>query len=265
MAVTVRQLLVLGGALAEVGASWWVVTRGIGDFQKPAPGGQPPVIPAGYAFSIWTPIFAGMLGYALYQLRAEVTGRALLARTGWGAAIATWGAAAWVLVAADDARVQWTVPILLLIVLALGAAHRGITEEPITGRADRLLVRAPLGLFFGWSSVALFANLAAALRERGVTRPGAETMPSLLMLAGAVIAAVAITRSLPRNGWYAGAVVWALVAIAVANVWGMERAPDPAVAAAAGGGALLVLGALFTTQRATARPPIIGRVRSTGA
>ena len=228
-----RQAVVLGGAIAEILAAAWVVGAGTNRFAEPAAGGNPPLIPSGYAFAIWTPIYLGMLLYGVYQLLPAARHQAIVRVTGWPAAAAMWGAAAWVLVAQREERVWLTVAILATITAALALAHRALKSAPPRSRAELLLVRAPLGLFFGWACVATFANIASAIRIAGLTAPGAETVPSLLMLAGATIATVAITRSMPRNWWYVGAVTWALVAIAVANLQPDQRPFNPVVGAGA--------------------------------
>jgi hypothetical protein len=143
------------------------------------------------------------------------------------------------------------VAILAGMTAALGAAHHALEQEPPLARAaDRWLVRAPLGLFFGWCSVAVFANLASALRTTGVTAPGQETVPTLAMLAGAAVATTAVARSMRPNPWYAGAVAWGLAAVAVANVRAATRPPNPVVAGAAAIAALAVLATLARGRRA---------------
>lgn len=244
-----RRGVVLAAAAAEILASWWVVRAGTDQFTRPAGGGDPPIIPAPYAFAIWTPIYAGMLAYAIRQALPRHGARPVFRESGWPAAVAMLGAAAWVLLAQDPGRVWWTVAVLLTMTVALARAQGALERhgQELRG-ADRWLVRAPLGLYFGWCSVATFANLASALRTTGVTRPGEETVPSLLMLAGATVAATAITRAMRPNPWYAGTVAWALAAVAIANGAAINRPENLLVAGTAGVGALLVLGALLVRR-----------------
>ena len=44
------------------------------------------ITPAGWAFSIWGPLFAGCLAYALFQILPAQTRNSLLARIGWPSA-----------------------------------------------------------------------------------------------------------------------------------------------------------------------------------
>ena len=57
MSGAISRALVLLGAFGQVAASWYVSQRGSDAFTRTPPGGDPPFIPATYAFAIWGPIF----------------------------------------------------------------------------------------------------------------------------------------------------------------------------------------------------------------
>lgn len=96
-------------------------------------------------------------------------------------------------------------------------------------------------VFAGWVTVATFANTAAALKRSGRLDVGlSEQAWTVLMLLAAGVIAAAVVRVSRGNAWYAGTIVWALVAIVVAN---LTRGPDPLVAATAGAVALGVVAA----------------------
>jgi hypothetical protein len=228
-----RQLLNVLGALAQVGASWWVATAGTDDFARPTPGGDPPTTPAGYAFSIWGPIFAGSIAYALRQALPRQAARPLFRRMGWHTALAFLATAAWPLVAQRREWVWATVAIFLVIAWGLGAAVRAMGRDASLAGIDRWLVRAPLSLFLGWSSIAVFANVGLALRWSGITRPGGETVVALALLVAATAVAAWVTLRTRGNAWFAGAVAWGTAAIAMADLHGMRRAPDHGAGVAA--------------------------------
>ena len=100
----------------------------------------------------------------------------------------------------------------------------------------------------GWVCAAVFANTAAALKVAGwhdLLLP--EAGWAIVMLLAAGTAGAWVTVASRGNAFYALTVVWALLAIAVANVAGRS----PAVGVAAGGMALLVLAALAFSRRPT--------------
>jgi hypothetical protein len=250
-----RQVANVAAAVGQIAAAWYVVRAGTDQFTEPFAGGDPPVIPAEYAFSIWGLIYAGAVAYATWQALPRNAARPLLRRVGWLTAIAFAATGAWVLVAQQAERVWYTVALLLLITGALGAALWRIARERARigrafSRADRLLLVAPLSVFAGWGSVATFANVASALRISGVTTPGsAEDLLGLGMIVTASLGAAGATRALRGNGWYAGTVVWALVGIAVGSVTGARRPVNLIVTGFALGGAVLVATSAFARRR----------------
>lgn len=126
-------------------------------------------------------------------------------------------------------------------------------------RATRLLVVAPLSIFFGWCGVATFANATAVLRQTHVTAPGpVESWISAAMLVVATAIAVKATRVLQGNRWYAGTILWALVAIAVADLLGWRRPPNVAVATVA----LAGVGTVGATVRAMPPDPTSKQART---
>ena len=245
-----RQLLNVLGAFGQIGATIYLVASGAGDyFAEAASGGEVPIIPAGYAFSIWGPIYAGSLAYAVWQVLPRNRSRALFRRAGWGTALAFAATTGWLVVAARPERVWGTVALFVAVGAGLAVALRAIERHVHDlSRVEGWLVRAPIAVFLGWTSVAVFANLASAMRYSGLTRPGGETGLTLVMLAASTAIAAWVTAA-TRNGWYAGTVAWAASAIAVANVVAADRPRNLLVAGAATIGALVVGAALLRGRR----------------
>lgn len=188
---------------------------------------RPSVQPAGYAFSIWLVIYAGLIlhaGFGLLQ-RADDPGwdrprlplmAALVLGTTWVAL-------------AEDQPVAATVTILVMLAAALAAALR-------TGRGDRWLLMPPVALLAGWVT-------AAAGAASGVTIAGlgwlSDTASAVVCILAVLALAVAVQLRLGRVPEYGAAVIWALVGIAAAN-----RGLNAPVAWLALAGAVTVLGAL---------------------
>ena len=197
---------------------------------------DPPLVPAGYAFSIWGFIFLGCfsLSFAMMSQRWRRDG-AIAGMVPW-LCLGMFACTMWSIVASYSDLVLgqgwWglSIPnfVLLLwcLLRALGALARGTKRgEAVAGGEAHALVGITLGLFAGWSTAATFANIAAwaasepmadfGLRQRSISL-------ALLLAAGitSCILLLGLVRSwrLPlAQAAYAFAIAWALVAIAVKN------------------------------------------------
>jgi hypothetical protein len=221
--------------------------------------GEPPIIPAGYTFIIWTVIYAGAVAYAIFQASPMRREDPLLRRIGPWTASAFLGTSAW-LVMARLGLTWMTVACMYWIAASLAVVLRIFVREgaPHTS-GERWLVMAPLGLFSGYVTAAVFANTAAALKASGVMAPGtSETIWSVAMLLVAGVVASWATLATLGNVAYALAIVWALCGIVVANT--VERAENPPVAIAAGSMALVVAAVLvWARARGAPRPAVPAR------
>jgi hypothetical protein len=214
--------------------------------------GEPPIIPAGYTFTIWTAIYTGAIVYAVYQALPPRRTDPLLRQIGWPTASAFLGTSAW-LVMARIGLTWMTVVCMSWMMASLAIDLRALVRQgaPRTA-AERWFVVAPLSLFAGYVTAATFANPAAAMKGSGWMAPGAsETTWSVGMLLAAGLIAAWGTLATRGNTAYAVAIVWALVGIVVANT--IERAPNPPVALTACVMAAVVTAA-WTWARVAARP-----------
>jgi hypothetical protein len=126
--------------------------------------------PAGPAFSIWSVIYLGLVGYVIWQAlpaqRASVRQRAL----GWWIALTIVLNGLW-LVAAQLLPIWTTVIVIFLLLAALCVAfQRAVsTRVPGDGVADAVLIDGVTGLHLGWVTLASAANVAAWLTAIGPT------------------------------------------------------------------------------------------------
>ena len=208
-----------------------------------------PVVPAPYAFSIWGPIFALALAWGIWQMRPAQRADPRLARLRGPAAGAFALMLLW-MVAAQLTPNGWHLLaiILALLVVALMAFFR-TAALPATGGGWRWIVRPLFGLLAGWVSAASIVNLSGAAATEGVTWGGTD--PALVAM-GLILLAAWIGGAALRRGrgdlWYAGALLWALIAIVIAN------AALPAVAITAGLGMLIVAVAAYLARIRHERP-----------
>jgi len=197
------------------------------------------VLPAGWTFAIWGPIYLAFLGYAIYQVLPAQRIRRVHRTTGWWLAISAVLNMAWVIT--FSARFVVLAELLIVALLAVLARVYGrLSRERATGTAERLALRLPVALYTGWVSLAVVAGTAATGVRLGLPGDGAlaEIAAVLILLVAAGIAASVITYATAVVG-YAAAVVWALVGIAL-------NGPPAAVGVAAAVAAVVVL---FATAR----------------
>ena len=120
--------------------------------------------PAGPAFSIWSVIYLGLIGYAIWQAlpsqRASERQRAI----GWWVAVTIVLNGLW-LVASQFLTIEWTVIVIVLLLVALCITFRisVMTRIPRAGFIDALLIDGVTGLHLGWVTLATVANIAAWL------------------------------------------------------------------------------------------------------
>jgi hypothetical protein len=220
----VRQVLTVIGAVGQVVAGSFGFLFGLNVGQISDEYGTL-ITPAGYAFAIWGPIFLLLLAYAVYQALPAQRTSPLLRRVGLPIALACLGDTVWEILFPIRQFVPAQIVIvgilasLLVAVWRLAAYRRA---DPLT-RAERWLVALPLGLFCGWLTAATLAGLAITLRTLGAL-PGGRgellaVVPILLLCGGIASGVLLLIRGLPLVAAipYAGAVVWAIGAIAAAQ------------------------------------------------
>ncbi|TNC52846.1 hypothetical protein FHG66_00690 [Rubellimicrobium rubrum] len=213
-------LLVLIVTLAFAAMGYLVPFDGYDSGQVPIPQVDPPIQPAGWAFSIWGLIYAWLAVSGIYGLwrRADDPDwdrvrspllASLMLGTGW-------------LFIASTSAVWATVVIFLMA----GAAVSALLGAPAR---DRWLLQAPVALYAGWLTAASFVSLGSTMAGWGVlTGPLGWAFIGLPL---ALVTAMAVQADRPRAPEYGIAVAWALFGIAVKN--GMER-PGVTLLAVAG-------------------------------
>jgi hypothetical protein len=178
------------------------------------------VTPAGYAFTIWFLIYAGMIAFSIYQLLPSKIERFTGVRSiyilscvlncGW---IFFWH--------------REMIGVCLMIIFGLGVTLLiiNIKLNPISDVREVLLTKAPFGLYFGWVTVAAIVNFVVFLVGLGVTTSSSAGLGVTMsrsawniLGSGLIVAAMVcslIVRVKLRNFLYPLAVAWGLTAIAV--------------------------------------------------
>lgn len=172
--------------------------------QLPIPVDDPPIQPAGWAFSIWGAIYLWLLastGYGLFKRDTASDWD----RGRWGAFVSLAIGASWIAVAL-------TAPVMatILIWVMLGGALWALARAPSRDRAWNAL---PLGLYAGWLTAASCVATGTIAMGYGWGSPAAISWVMLLI---ALALSVTLTLRL-RTATYPLAVAWALLGILAAN------------------------------------------------
>ena len=173
--------------------------------QLPIPQIDPPIQPAGYAFSIWGLIYGWLLVSAIYGIWKRPRNKSwnkvrdplivsLALGTPW-------------LAVANTSAIWATV-----LIFAMTAA--AITAVFAAPRADRYWLRAPVSVYAGWLTAAAFVSLGSTAAGYGVLM-GALGWAYVGIIATLAVAAFVQIRS--RAPGYGLTVIWALFAIIMAN------------------------------------------------
>lgn len=230
-----------------------------------ASGDEPPVVPAGYAFSIWSVIVLGCAAAALWGLPARRARSAAYRAVQLRLSVVQVLFVAWLL-AATSSAVWLTVPIfatmlaltlaaLRRVLVATAAAPGAPAGERRRLRVTRWLLGGSLGVYAGWSTAAVWVNLATLLSPARLSPEGPlGTAWQTAVLVAATASAVVVVRRLAAPPPYVAAVAWAFVGVVVSAL----MAGLPGLTAAAVAGLVAVLGAAVVTRRTgRARPTSI--------
>ena len=193
-------------ALAFAAAPWF--SGGFGGYasaQFPVLVNDPPVVPAGYAFSIWGLIYIWLIagtGFGLLR-RASDSDWAAMRPPLFASLVLGIG---WIALA----RI-WPVGATLLIWAMLGFALLALFR---VGDTDRWWQQTPVAIYAGWLSAASCVSTGVVLGGHGWLPPSPA---ALLALSLALAITLVVQYRLHRAPEYGLTVVWALIAVIIAN------------------------------------------------
>jgi hypothetical protein len=210
--------------------------------------------PASPAFSIWTVIYIGLAAYTVWQWLPRQRTATRHRRIGWLVAASMLLNAAWLLVV--RAGLLWvSVVTIVALVVVLGLLVRRLAATPGPGGLETYIVDGTFGLYAGWVSVAVCANITATLVAQGVT-PGspAREIAAALVLAAAVAVAVALAAATRGNVAVGIAMAWGIGWIAVGRLLEAPESAATGVAAIVAALAVIVVTIAGRVKSASLRP-----------
>jgi len=176
--------------------------------------------PDGYAFSIWGLIYLGLLGFVVYTGRSLFkpnTEEKVVSKVGWWFVLSCIANSLWVVAWLYDltgASVLIMVVLLISLLKIIVNTQMELDSQPF---AKYIFLFWPFGLYAGWISVALIANISAFLSKINWDGWGvSEVNWTIIMIcvAGLINIMMISMRNLRDYGLVG---VWALLAIAAAN------------------------------------------------
>ena len=169
-----------------------------------------PITPAGYAFSIWSLIYAGLIAFSIYQFfPANLT---KLRNIRMPYILSCLLNCAWIYAWHYD---QIPVCFLLILFLALVLFRINSRLRSKDTPRDYWLVKAPFAVYFGWVTAAALINFAVLLAylETGLSGEAWNGVALGLIAAAAVLGL--LVRFTLSNYLYPLSIAWALTAVAV--------------------------------------------------
>jgi translocator protein len=191
-------------------------------------------VPEGYVFSIWGLIYLALIAFAIYTITPKGKGDARIDAIAWWFVAANLFNAAWILFW-HYLQFALTLVAIIGLLLSLVAIYLmlgiGKVKRPIV---ERLLVDVPFGIYLGWVTVAVVANVSQVLFYngwRGAPLSEAAWAVIMLLVASVLGLLMIFTR---KEVAYPLVLTWAFI-----GIW-VKQSGTPAVAITALVGAILL-------------------------
>ncbi|NJO86579.1 MAG: hypothetical protein HC821_00345 [Lewinella sp.] len=177
---------------------------------------DPPITPAGYTFAVWGIITLLGLCYGIYQLIPNRSVADLHQKVAIRISIVYFLFSVWLFAASRD-WLWFTVAVFVIMFGLLFKLFQIIqnNRQKLT-LADKILLEGQIGIYLGWSTVAIFANTASALAYYDlftVGNTGIFIQATLLILA--LLNGIYGISKTNGNLFLAATILWAFIGIFV--------------------------------------------------
>jgi hypothetical protein len=174
----------------------------------------PPITPAGYTFAIWGIITLLGFCYGLYQLLPNRPSADLHQKVAPILCMVYIFFSIWLFAAGKDWL--WTTVIIFLIMFGLlyMLFQLILKNSQDFTLADKILLEGQIGIYLGWTTVAIFANIASALAYYNIL-----TMNTFGIVIQLVLLILALANGIYGSGktygnyFLSAAVLWAFIGV----------------------------------------------------
>lgn len=177
--------------------------------------------PTGLMFSIWGVIYLLLAGYTLYQFGLvqgdkSKTKPELLRKVGIIFSVTSVANAAWIF-SWHYRMIGLSVLLMLVLLLSLIYINETIKKETLDQK-EKLFIRLPFSIYFGWITVATIANITVLLVYIGWNGFGIpeSVWTILIIVIGLAIGAVTMIRN--HDIAYGLVIIWAYTGILIKHM-----------------------------------------------
>ncbi|MDH3493033.1 MAG: tryptophan-rich sensory protein [Acidobacteriota bacterium] len=168
--------------------------------------------PAGFAFSIWSLIYFGMIAFSIYQYLPRQDKNRLLEQTRIPYILLCTANIGWIF-AWHYNLIPVSLVLMALILTCLLVINR--KTKNADEKTDKLLVRLPFSIYFGWITVASVLNLLITVAYLGFAPAGTAASAIGVLLIAMVVAIGVLVRFKFDSMAYPLTIAWGITAIGV--------------------------------------------------
>jgi len=175
--------------------------------------------PTGLTFAIWGVIYLLLLAYSVYQLGPGRTGggrsanHEMLNRVSGIFALSSVANSIWIF-AWHYRLLPLSLGLMLVILVCLIMIMQTIRRERLTNQ-EKMLVKLPFGVYFGWITVATIANVTTLLVSAGWSGFGlSETTWAVVMIVAGLVIGLAAALYYQCSS-YGLVIIWAYAGIVI--------------------------------------------------
>ncbi len=177
--------------------------------------------PTALTFSIWGLIYLLLAGYTLYQLGffhndKSMLDEKLFTKIGIYFSISSIANAVWIF-AWHYLFISLSMVLMIIILICLIMIVQLLNQEEYSFR-EKILVRIPFSIYFGWITVATIANFVALLVGLGWNGTGASAVIWTIVFIFIGFCIGGITTFKNRDIAYGLVIIWAFIGILIKHI-----------------------------------------------
>lgn len=211
--------------------------------------------PAGITFSIWGLIYFSLAAFCIYHLinafkKAEAHGANRdLIKTGYLLAATNLGATVWVFAWTAEAIGLSLVIMFIQWILLYILSRKLNIHNPRRSMASKAFTQFPISIFYGWISLAFFANSASYLKAIGWNGWGISEINWTITVIAVIMLITQGILNRRRNVFFAMVIIWGFYGIILKRQEAGAMEYQPIIWVSWACMAILALGLLFALLR----------------